>query len=162
MAKRKLPAKTIRTRAPRGTINGKPIVDAKAPMVVSITKPDIKGAKTGSPENCGAARAIKRQEGLEHVYVHHGSTYVEREDKVERFMTGSRLRGETIGWDRGGSPKYLEGDYRLLPPSESKRLGVDHRPSIRGGGADKRGAGPVYPRYEVAGARPKGTSHHNT
>ena len=100
-----------------------------------------------------------RQEHVEAAYVFRSRVYVERADRVERYITPSRLRQETISFDRGAPDKYLDGDYRLLPPVGSDKLGEDHRPSTRGGGKDKRGAPKtLIPRFEVQGARPK-SSH---
>lgn len=143
-------------RAPRNGLNGKPVVDAGMPLVLTIERGDIRGAKAGSPEKCGAARAIVRQEaGAIAAHVFRAVTYVEYNDRVERFATPARLRQETISFDRGAPDKFLEGDYRLLPPSAAHKLGADRRPG-RPGGADKRRA----PAFDVEGGRPKSPHTH--
>jgi len=145
-AKRKLPAKTRRMRHPRDELGGKPIVDASEPLTLTIEPVDIRRADAMDPSNCGAARAIIRQEHVKAARVYRSVIFVEFRDHIERYKTPSRLRQETISFDRGTDAKFMPGDYCLLPPPESQRLGSEHyRKNIKTGGKDKRGAPPVQP-----------------
>jgi hypothetical protein len=132
---------------------GLPIVDGPKERIV-YQEGDIKGSKMGSPEDCAAARALRRENGVMAVSVFRGRTYVKFKDRVERYVTSSRLRQETISFDRGSPDSFLEGEYKILPPKGNSALGADHRRGRRGG-KDKRGVAPPKLRHPVLGARPK-------
>jgi hypothetical protein len=74
--------------------------------------------------------------------------FIEFKDKVIRYVTPGRLRQETISFDRGTPGKFMEGDYKILPPPDSQVLGIEHR-SGRVGGKIKT----AVDRHEVQGAR---------
>ena len=138
-AKRKSVPKAKQYRHPRDELGGKPIMDATQPLELSIVHADVKGAKEMDPTNCGAARAIIRQEHVKAARVYRSVIFVEFKDRVERYQTPARLRQETISFDRGAGGQFLEGDYKLLPPCDSHRLGArsQRNRTKSSGGADK-------------------------
>jgi hypothetical protein len=132
----------------KGKYNNKPVFDAKTALTVKISKADIVGSKPGNPDNCAAAVALVRQEPIMAAHVYRSRVFVEFKDKVIRYVTPGRLRQETISFDRGTPGKFMEGDYKILPPPDSQVLGIEHR-SGRVGGKIKT----AVDRHEVQGAR---------
>jgi hypothetical protein len=137
--------------APRKTYNGKPVFDSTEPLTVKIGKADIRGAKIRSPEDCAAARSLKRQDEVVDAHVYRAVTLVEYKDHVERYTTPEVLGRETVKFDQTG--RFDEGDYHLRPPVGNRVLGADQRRSDRGGGDDKSRRAPAH--YPV-GVRPIG------
>jgi hypothetical protein len=102
------------------TISGLPIVDAKRPITLHITKADIARAADSiqEPARCAAARACYRELGAKEVRIHMYRAYVRTNDhNWVRYYVDGRLRHEIIAFDRGGS--FEPGEYKLskMPPS---------------------------------------------
>lgn len=103
------------------SIEGLPIIDAKAPVVLTITPGDIRKADPKDPGACAAARACWRQFRVE-ARVHMGRVYVRTaKDHWTRYLTPPSLRTEIVAFDRGGT--FQPGNYVLPAPQPSKRLG---------------------------------------
>lgn len=63
-------------------INGKKVVDAKAPLRISISRQDAESGKNKDPAKCAAANAIVRTiANAKSARVHLGRTYIEMPDK---------------------------------------------------------------------------------
>ena len=96
------------------SIDNIPIIDAKHPVVLHITKNDCKNADPKEPASCAAARTIKRELKAIDCRVHLGRIYIRRnEGNWQRYKTPKALRTEIIAFDRGGA--FEPGDYELLP-----------------------------------------------
>jgi hypothetical protein len=131
-------------------INGKKVIDASEPLKITITPRDAALGKTKDPGACAAARAIVRgyrDDGAKAARVHLGRTYVEFGDKWVRYQTPDTLRAEIISFDRGATPEFMAGDYKLLRPAPSGRLGA--RPP------ETKIAGPKATRHKLHAARKK-------
>jgi hypothetical protein len=108
-------------RAPY-TRENMPVIDAKKPLTIRITKQDIAGANTKDPEQCVAARALKRQCKFDVAEVHLGRVFVRsNKGNIQRYMTPKSLRDELVAFDRGG--QFETGEYTLIPPKGTQKLG---------------------------------------
>lgn len=131
-------------------INGKKVVDASAPLKITITARDAALGKSKDPASCAAARAIMRgyrHEGAKQARVHLGRTYIEFDDKWVRYKTPVPLKAEIVSFDRGNKPEFMAGDYKLLRMAPCDRFNA--RP------ADKKIAGPKETRNKPRIARRK-------
>lgn len=113
-------------------INGTKVVDANKPVKLQITPADIRKGDNKDPAACAAAQCIMREhKDVEAVRVHIARTYIKRNNKWERYLTGRALRGEIIAFDRGGA--FEPGEYYIAPvPPSHRHLGK------RQGGPDKK------------------------
>ncbi len=94
------------------TVKHLPIIDAKRPVTLVITKRDVTTADTKEPAHCVVAKACRRMMNAAEVRVHLSRTYVRaNEGNWTRFFTPRSLRQEIIAFDRGG--KFEPGQYQL-------------------------------------------------
>lgn len=102
-------------------IKGKAIEDAVNPVVIKVSKGDIKGGVPKNPSKCVIARTCRRQLKtaakmyLTRIYILNGK------GTWYRYMVPRNLRAEIIAFDRGG--KFFPDEFVLHPPSPSKKLG---------------------------------------
>lgn len=96
-------------------LNGKPVVDVKRKIVLTITPADVTSGRKKTPDSCAAAKACIRQLGATSARVHVSRTYVEFPDKWLRFQTPAALRTEIVSFDRGH--RFEAGKYTLAPMS---------------------------------------------
>jgi hypothetical protein len=102
------------------TIDGIPVVDAKHPLELHITKTDCDKADVKVPSRCAAALAIRREHKPVDVRVHLSRVYVrQNKGNWQRYMTSKPLRTEIIAFDRGG--QFEPGQYDLAPPPPSRK-----------------------------------------
>jgi hypothetical protein len=117
-------------------IDGKPVLDAKKPIVLNITPNDIAKADRKEPADCAVARACRRELHAKEVRVHLGRVYVrQNEGNWLRFMTPRSLRSEIIAFDRGGS--FEPGEHKLAAPQPSKRATGKRQGSVKPKGRPK-------------------------
>ena len=102
-------------------IDGLPVVDAKRPLILTITAGDIKKATPGDPSCCAAAKALERQDGVKGARVHMGRVYVLTGKKWHRYETPASMRSEIIAFDRRTS--FMPGLYKLGAISPSQHTG---------------------------------------
>jgi hypothetical protein len=99
-------------------INGKPVVDGRKSLKVSVQPNDIKGAKTKNPEECAVSKALLRENpDIKAVRVHLSRTYIERDKKWERYETPVSVRTEIVSFDRNGG--FQAGEYKIRAMSPS-------------------------------------------
>jgi len=99
-------------------IDGLPVVDAKAPILLSISAADIRRGHGRDPDSCAAAVACMRQLDCRAAKVHMGRIYVLNGKKWYRYQTPQSIRSEVIAFDRRDS--FKPGVYKLNPPAASK------------------------------------------
>lgn len=128
-------------------IDGKPVVDAKRPLLLSISPLDVKRGKTKKPEACAAALALRREAHCKTARVHLGRTYVETPKAWVRYQTPRSVRTEIISFDRGAS--FAPGDYTFSPLAPTQLLG-QRRGSKK---SDNNKSHKTRPRHHVAGVR---------
>ena len=104
-------------------IDGLPVVDAKKPVTLQVTKRDISHADVKDPANCAAARACTRQLGTE-ARIHLSRVYLKqaRPRRWDRYVTPPQLRNELIAFDRGGT--FAPGAFVLWVPQPTQQLGA--------------------------------------
>lgn len=98
-------------------INGKKVVDAKAPAKIAITEHDTKVGANKIPSQCAAALAAMRDvKDCISARVHIGRVYIETPKRWVRYMTPEALRTEIIAFDRGGT--FQPGRPQTSSPEE--------------------------------------------
>ena len=106
-------------------IDGLPVVDAKRPLTLSVTKADISRAADSiqQPNSCAVARACYRELHAKEVRVHLSRVYVRTNDhNWVRYVTPDAMRAEIIAFDRGGA--FEPGEFRLEKIQPSATLGA--------------------------------------
>lgn len=103
-------------------IDGKPVRDAKKPLLLEVRQTDIDKSDKKKPNNCAAAVACKRQEHVKDVRVHLTQVYVDRGEYWERYRTPPRMRQEIVVFDRGAN--FVPNIYTLTAPIETQKLGA--------------------------------------
>lgn len=98
-------------------IDGLPVVDAKAPILLSINAADIRKGHGLEPDACAAAVACMRQLDCRAARVHMGRIYILSGKKWYRYDTPQSIRSEVIAFDRRHS--FKPGIYKLNPPRPS-------------------------------------------
>ncbi len=84
------------------SIDGLPVRNARTELVVEVRRGDATKATPQDPDNCAAAWAVWRQEGLE-AKVYRNRTYLRYADHWERLRTPRSLWFEQGVFDRGGT-----------------------------------------------------------
>jgi hypothetical protein len=128
-------------------LEGLPVVDAKAGLLIQIKKCDILGSTKADPNNCAAARALRREYGSE-ARVYLTRTYVKTGKVWGRFITPASIAREIVAFDRGAS--FEPGEYVLNPPPKTLRLDYKKKPT--GPKKDKNGKS-NKPRHVTASVR---------
>lgn len=132
------------------TTNPLPIVNARKPLVLHITKSDLSTASRHrrDPTWCVIACAARREFGAEDVRIHLSRIYIRKENRWLRFMTPKALRSEIVAFDRGGT--FVPGEFWLSPPQPSRKPGRQ--------GSDKSKPAvymkPRNPRHNTEDVRP--------
>lgn len=104
------------------------VKDATKDLVVKIDADDIKGAKRRKENSCAVAYALCRQGVFNEARVYRKITYCRRLDGTWlRFLTPDDLYIELMVFDRGG--RMQTGEYKLIAPKGSKRLGFHAKPT---------------------------------
>ncbi len=100
-------------------INGKKVVDAKAPAKIAITAEDVAKGANKNPSGCAAALAAMHDiKDCISARVHIGRVYIETPRRWVRYMTPESLRTEIVAFDRGGT--FQPGKYELKAPAKSE------------------------------------------
>ncbi len=103
-------------------IDGLPIINARAPITLTVNDKDIEGGDIKKPDQCAFARCCRRAAHAKEVRVHLGRVYIRTNNtNWVRFITPPSLRTEIIAFDRGG--EFAPGSYTLPAPSKAKRTG---------------------------------------
>jgi hypothetical protein len=105
-------------------IQGTQVKDATKPIILTITKDDVRSGAKKNSNSCAAANALCRQEGCEAAKVHMARAYIKKGKTWYRFAVPAPLRNEVLAFDRGGT--FEPGEYILTPVQPSIRLGKPH------------------------------------
>ncbi len=104
-------------------IDGMPVIDAKRPVTLHITRADIQHSDPKRPERCAAALAIKRDLHAIEARVHLSRIYIRsNKGNWQRYLTPTALKSEIVAFDRGG--QFEPSEFVLKPAHPSQRLGV--------------------------------------
>lgn len=100
-------------------IDGLPVTDAKAPIVLHVTRNDIKGANNMKPNDCAIARAARRELHVIEARIHLSRTYLRTNNgNWTRYVTPAAARAEIIAFDRGGSFEPIALTFQPIWPTE--------------------------------------------
>jgi hypothetical protein len=142
-------------------IDGIPVVDATKKLKVTISPQNVKRGDNKNPNGCAAARAFCEMEGVVAAKVHITRTYLKYKDKKTkkeqwvRFQTPDAVRGEIIGFDRGGT--FEPGEYQFPPIQSSLQFkNYSKRPKYKPTKLKKRKPNIRSPRHSVVGIRGHG------
>lgn len=114
------------------------VKDADHAMVVEVTKADVDHSNIKDHKTCALAVCCTRSFHADGVIIGLTTAYIIRGNTAMRFMLNDSISREITSYDRGAG--YDEGEYMLVPPSPSSRLGVPRTPASRThGGGRKRG-----------------------
>jgi len=101
---------------------GLPVVDAKKPVVIHVTKTDVTKGQKAEPEACAMAQACMRELKVARVRINIGRTYILFGKVWHRYKTPASIAREIVSFDRGAT--FEPGTYRIAPVMPSLRLGV--------------------------------------
>lgn len=108
--------------------DGLPVVDAKHPIKIIVNQNDIDKANNKNPADCALARACRRNMSVPEVRIHLSRAYVRaNKGNWTRYLVPQSARSEIVAFDRGG--KFEKGEFFLLPPTKSTKLGQKSRGS---------------------------------
>jgi hypothetical protein len=104
-------------------------VDATDPLPFVITTEHIKNAKCKDPTKCVIAQALGARFGQFFLGMEVGMTItkIQTPGMVTRFATPSKLRRQMLVFDKTGQWDLPPGEYTLLPPTGTKKLGGNNR-----------------------------------
>ena len=102
-------------------IDGFPVVDAKRPLKLEVTRADCNAATRKNPGCCAVAKACGRELKIKGVRVHLSRLYLLAGKTWTRYIVHNSMRSEIIAFDRGG--KFQPGVYTFAAPSPSKLIG---------------------------------------
>lgn len=127
-------------------IDGKPVIDTRKKIVLTITPRDVANGKKKAADCCAAAKACVRQFGAKSARVYTSRVYIEMPEHWLRFHTPESLRTEIVSFDRGHA--FEPGEYPLTPMQKSKATG-----KRQGSNTPKRRAKRRAPYHIVKGIR---------
>lgn len=118
-------------------IDDLPVVDAKRPLRLTVSKNDCVRGDPKDPSQCALARAAKRELHVLEARVHLSRIYLRtNQHNWVRYVTPSRVRQEIVAFDRGGTFEPLTFD--LKPAAAGERLGTPRRGGKATGTKPKR------------------------
>ena len=116
-----------RKRHNRRMKDGVPVVEAKADLMIFVTKEDISCGVRKDPCQCAIAQAVKRAvgDGGGEAEIHRGIAYVKAPDEAgevvwHRFRLGPRTRKRVETFDKTG--KVDPAGYLLKAPTRTQTL----------------------------------------
>lgn len=95
--------------------------DARKPLTIILTKPDISNAKQKNSKCCAFARAAKRQFQVKNAYFFRSTAWLEYEDRLVRYALPQSVQKEIVSFDR--TKVMAPGTYQLSKPSPHKQFG---------------------------------------
>lgn len=125
----------------------KTIEDATEPIQVNVTPKDQKGAKPWDLQDCAMARACKREQKIDGVYVQLTKAYLITGDHAVRYQVPESVSREIVSFDR--HTDFALGTYRLSAVPKASRIGKRDRQPAR-----PKTNGDTKPRPPIA--------HHRT
>jgi hypothetical protein len=102
------------------------VVDSEKQMVVRVTRADIEKSNMKDHKTCALAVCCQRTFEADGVIIGLTTAYIIRGNTAYRFKLPGSIGREITSFDRGAG--YDEGEYLLVPPCPSERLG-ERRPS---------------------------------
>ena len=110
--------------------------DADKSVVVEVTKADVAKSNMKDHKTCALAVCCQRSFHAVGVIIGLTTAYIIRGTTAYRYKLPDTISREITSFDRGAG--YDEGEYMLVPPSPSTRLGARHKGGSRTGKGTKR------------------------
>ena len=105
-------------------LDGIEVRDGTGEIIIHITKRDAVTGR-GKPDDCAAAKACCRLDGVIEARVYRTRTFLLRKSGNkkfwERYRTPDAIRNELIAFDRGG--RFEPDDYRMTPCAAQSAAG---------------------------------------
>src|SRR5438132_1949272 len=98
------------------------VKDAKHDSLVEVSRYDSNSAVVRSHKACAMAVACKRKFHADGMIVSVGTAYVVKGKSATRYRLPESVSREVVSFDRNGG--FSPGEYRLVAPKESQRLGA--------------------------------------
>lgn len=112
------------------------VVDSDKQMVVEVTKADIAKSNIKDHKTCALAVCCQRSFHADGVIIGLTTAYIIKGNTAYRFKLTGTISREITSFDRGAG--YDEGEYLLVPPCPTSRLGTHHRGGHGTGTGTKR------------------------
>lgn len=118
-------------------------IDAKKPLILTVSEQDIRGAKAKSPGFCAFAVATKRQHPeIVNCYFYKTKAWLEYEDRLVRYHLPLAMQKEIASFDRfhqmkqanKAAPKGLAmqpGEYKALAVPKSNTTGYKKKENAK-------------------------------
>lgn len=104
------------------------IKDAVRPINIEVTRADADSRAVKNHRACAMAMACQRKLHLDGAIVSRAVAYLIKARTATRYSVPNSVTREIISFDRGAA--FSPGDYYLLPPKNTARLGSrSERPS---------------------------------
>jgi len=104
--------------------NVEEVVDASKPLAIEVTKKESQSSAIKNHKKCAFALACERKANVDGVIISIATAYLIKDKLATRYKVPSSVSREIISFDRQAG--FAEGHYKLMPPSHSQRLGVEH------------------------------------
>lgn len=144
----------------RMTIDGLPVVDAKAPLILEVNDNDVRESETGrrEPGSCAAACAAMRQEHTSKAFIYRSKAYILRTPSrgkqfYERYQVPRSLRIELGAFDKGG--EFEAQDFKLNRPYLSQTAGYRLTAPAKSQSLPLKSHRKKYGNYAANGSRAK-------
>ena len=120
--------------------NVKRVVEAKHPIILEVTKEDVKNSVKLDGGMCAMANAICRAEHADGAIVGLATTYVVRGTTAFRYRTGEAVAREIVSFDRNHD--FAPGEYKISAQAPTQTLAaLKIRDAKRQSEARRRAAG---------------------
>lgn len=115
----------------RQTFGDLPLVEAKAEMIVYVSRAEIDHSVRADPHNCMFSNACKRAFGSRAVLFYPTIAYVDMLDEngqriVMRFRIGAKARAAIEAFDNAEGPQ-VEGTFKLSPVGKGQTLAESNK-----------------------------------
>jgi hypothetical protein len=124
------------------------VVDADKQMVVNVTTEDVAKSNIKNHKTCALAVCCQRSFKADGVIIGLTTAYIIKGNTAYRFKLPGSIGREITSFDRGAG--YDAGEYLLVRPSPSARLGV---PRESGPSGAHTGKGPKHFRHVTGRVR---------
>lgn len=101
------------------------VVDARKPIDIEVTPPDVASSKVRNHKTCALAVACKRKMHLDGVVISRAVAYLVKDDVATRYLVPEMVTREIVAFDRGG--KFEPGTYKLYQPHEAIKLNRERK-----------------------------------
>jgi hypothetical protein len=130
------------------------VVDAKKSIIVAVSRDDSHQGKLKDHSHCALARACQKRFNLDGTLISLGSAYLVSGRTATRYKVPDSTAREIVSFDRKAG--FTPGEYVLMSPAPTNRLGARKKRQNPNGGSHKRTGGDLSKRFQhqTQGVRP--------